>query len=76
MRMRTIDAAIEQLHADDPGNCLTRYALRQMILAGTIPSVKVGQKYLLNYDDLPRLLADPHCMQAGEDRTSSKQVMK
>jgi len=50
MRMRTIDAAIAQLRHDDPGSCLTRHALRQMVLTGQVPHVRVGNKYLVDYD--------------------------
>ena len=51
-RVRTIDGAIAQLKQDDPGTCLTRYALRQMILSGKVKYVRADAKYLVNYDDL------------------------
>jgi len=56
-RMRTLDAAIAQLQRDDPENCLTRYALRQMVLTGKIPCIRAGAKYLINYDNLLTVLA-------------------
>jgi hypothetical protein len=55
--MRTIDAALSQLRQDDPGSCLTRHALRKMILQGRIPHVRAGAKYLVNYDGLLSALA-------------------
>ena len=59
-RMRTLDAAIAQLHTDDPGNCLTKHALRQWVLSGVVPHVRVGAKYLINYDILLAILAGEH----------------
>ena len=56
-RMRTLDSAIAQLKADDPESGLTKYALRQMVLSGVVPSVKAGAKYLINYDALLDMLA-------------------
>ena len=61
-RMRTLEAAITQLQEDDPGSCLTRHALRQMVLSGKVPHVRAGAKYLINYDGLLSALAsgEPH----------------
>lgn len=56
-RMRTIDGALEQLRQDDPGCCLTRHALRRMVLEGKVPHVMAGAKYLVNYDGLLAVLA-------------------
>jgi len=57
MKMRTIDAAIAQLKSDDPGCCLTRHALRRMVLQDKGPHIRCGTKYLINYDGLLALLA-------------------
>ena len=56
-RMRTIEAAINQLLQDDPGSCLTRHALRQLVLRGEVPSIRAGTKYLVNYDRLLAILS-------------------
>lgn len=56
-RMRTLDAAIAQLQQDDPGSCLTRHALRKMVLTGEVPYIRAGSKYLVNYDGLLSALA-------------------
>ena len=57
IRMRTIDAALTQLRQDDPQCCLSRHALRNMVLRGEVPCVKSGCKYLINYDGLLAVLA-------------------
>jgi hypothetical protein len=56
-RMRTLDAAIEQLLQDDPRSCLTRCALRRMVLQGRVPHIRAGSKYLVNYDGLLSVLS-------------------
>ena len=48
-RVRTIDEAIAELKAQDGKTALTRHALRQLIIKGDMPSVKVGRKYLINF---------------------------
>ena len=58
-RMRTISEAIREIKAQDPSTAFTETALRRMIKAGNIPSVKIGAKYLINLDVLYQYLANP-----------------
>ncbi len=61
-RMRTIDAAIKELKQDDPNCALTRHALRRMVISKRVPSVQVGNKYLVNLDSLINLLSEPEVL--------------
>jgi len=63
MRMRTQAMAYREIVETDPNTALTPHALRKMILAGRIPSVRVGAKYLIDMDNLEQALA-----QTGEDK--------
>ena len=56
-RMRTVDQAVAQIRQDDPQSCLTRHALRKLVLTGVVPCVKTGKKRLINYDRLLAFLA-------------------
>lgn len=56
-RMRTINQAIDYIHECDNKTALTKYALRRLIANGTIPSIQVGNKYLINLDILDVFLA-------------------
>jgi len=47
---------MEMLRADDPGTYVTRSSLDYFIREGTIPSVKVGNRILINYDMLLKIL--------------------
>lgn len=49
-RMRTIPKAYEQLKKIDPESCITMRSLRKMVKCGDIPTVKIGNKTLINYD--------------------------
>lgn len=51
-RMRTIDQAAEWLLATDPDTALTKTALRRLVTTGKLPSVRVGQKYLISLETL------------------------
>ena len=51
-RMRTIDQAAAWLQENDPGTAFTKTALRRLVVSGKLPSVKVGQKYLINLDTM------------------------
>ena len=56
MRLRTLEQAHAELLAADPSCALARTALRRMVIAGQIPSVRVGAKYLVDIDRLPEYL--------------------
>lgn len=57
MRMRTVREAHKELRAADPKCGLGLTGLYRMVADGTIPSVRVGQKYLLDLDYLEGYLS-------------------
>lgn len=56
-RMRTIDQAAAWMKENDPNTALTKTALRRLVVSGKLPSVMIGQKYLLNLDTLEAFLS-------------------
>ena len=56
-RMRTIDQAAAWLQENDPETALTKTALRRFVVTGQLPSVRVGQKYLIALETLDDYLA-------------------
>ena len=59
-RMRTLDEAYKELKQLDPHTALSKYALRQMALSGTIPTIRCGRKRLINFDGLLAYLNGEH----------------
>ena len=59
MKMRTINEAHAELLATDPGCCLTKTAIRRLLVTGAVPSVRVGQKYLVSMEALEHYLSCP-----------------
>lgn len=57
MRMRTIEQAAGYIKANDPETAVTKTALRRLVVAGAIPSVRVGQKYLVSLEAVDNYLA-------------------
>ena len=55
-RMRTIDQAIDWLKETDPDNALTKNALRNLIVSGQLPHVRIGKKYLVSLEILAQFL--------------------
>ena len=55
-RMRTIDQAAASLAEIDPGCALTKTGLRRLVTTGQLPSVKIGNKYLIDLDVLESYL--------------------
>lgn len=49
-RMRTKDNAYAEIKKLDPNTDFTKRALQRMIAVGDIPTVKVGNKNLINLD--------------------------
>ena len=58
-RMRTIAEAYKYLQKSDPDTAMNPHAIRKLILTQTIPSVKSGNKYLINLDTLEDYLNLP-----------------
>lgn len=46
-RMRTIDQAHAWLVETDPETAITKTGLRRLVTSGQLPSVRIGNKYLL-----------------------------
>lgn len=55
-RIRTMNEAIQEIKEADPRTCLTKSALRRLILTGKIPHTRIGRKILINMDVLERYL--------------------
>ena len=55
-RMRTIGEAAAWLRENDPETAFTPTALRRLVISGTLPSVRIGSKYLINLDTLEAFL--------------------
>lgn len=56
-QMRTIDKAYEHLLSTDKDCSLTRTALRRLVVNGTIPSVRIGAKYLVSLEAIDVFLS-------------------
>ena len=70
-QMRTIEETIKYIKAQDEGNCLTKHALRQLVISHRLPSVRVGSKYLINLQTLESYLRGdimPEAIQEGTIR--------
>lgn len=57
VRTRTIREAASYFHESDPQTCLTETAIRRLIRTGTVPSVRVGRKYLVTVEALEAYLS-------------------
>lgn len=68
MRMRTIKEAAAYVRQDDPGTGLTETAIRRFVTTGVLPSVRVGQKYLIALENLEKLLAGEIPMHQQEQK--------
>lgn len=51
-RIRTIQAAVNEIKAADPGSAISYHAIRAAILAGKIPASRTGAKYLVDLDQV------------------------
>lgn len=58
-KMRTINEAYKAIKAEDPETAITPHAIRRLILKGSIPCVRAGNKYLIDLDGLKEYLKNP-----------------
>lgn len=56
-RMRTIDQAVTYMQEIDENTALTKTALRRLVVNGTIPSVRIGKKYIVDLNFLEGFLS-------------------
>ena len=56
-RMRTIEQASTYMKERDEHTALTKTAIRRLVISGAVPSIRVGNKYLLDLDTLESYLA-------------------
>lgn len=58
MLIRTIDKAYDELKKRDPNTAISRQLVRQMVRTGMVPSMKSGNKQLVDVDVLEKYVAD------------------
>lgn len=58
MMIRTIDQAYDELKKRDPDTAISRYLVRQMIRTEMVPSIKSGNKRLVDVDVLEKYVSD------------------
>ncbi|MDE6240871.1 MAG: hypothetical protein K2M08_00440 [Anaeroplasmataceae bacterium] len=51
-RMRTIKECVKMLKADDPKSAITYNTIRTLCLNNQVSFIKIGTRYLVNYDSL------------------------
>lgn len=59
VQWRSIDKGYDEYISKDPGSSLSKHCFRQMVLNGTIPSIKVGVKRLIDIETLDEHLKNP-----------------
>lgn len=51
-RIRSMRKAYDEIVANDPETSISYYHFRHLVITGVIPSVKSGQRYLLDMDNV------------------------
>ena len=72
-RMRTLPEAFAELKKEDPSTAYTLRALRAAVNKGEIPVVSVGNKRLINLDNLYEILNMPSYSQ---NKSSTEGIRK
>lgn len=54
-RIRTIKSALAEIKGMDSKTALTEYRIRQLVINGEVPSMKCGNKYLVDVDILMKV---------------------
>ena len=52
IKLRTMETAYQAIKEMDPDTAITRWAIRQAVTGGYVPSRRVGNKYVINLDSL------------------------
>lgn len=51
-RIRTLQGAVVEIRAMDPGTAITMHHLRALVRMGVIPCQRAGRKYLVAIEDI------------------------
>lgn len=57
-KIRTINQAYDEIKTKDPDTAISRYLVRAMVNDGTVPSIKNGNKKLVDMDVLERKIKE------------------
>lgn len=57
-RIRSIDKAYDEIKAKDPETAISRYLVRAMVNQGLVPSIKNGNKKLVDVDVLEECIKE------------------
>ena len=57
LHMRTINEAAEYFKSVDPCTALKKNAIRRLVSSGEVPSVRIGNKYLVSLEALNEYLS-------------------
>ena len=71
-KYRTINQAYECIKALDADTAITYHALRQLVVSGQMPSMRVGKKYLIDLDILSGFLRPQVSQEHSLDFTPSQ----
>ena len=71
-RMRLISECFQLLKESDPNTAVTLCGLRRLVKVGEIPSLKVGRKCMIDYDQLLDYLTNPPPDKPDEANTIGK----
>lgn len=55
-RLRTVDKAYNEIQAKDPETAISRYLVKQMVKQGMIPSIRSGNKRLVDVDVMEKCI--------------------
>lgn len=71
-RMRLINDIYNEIKLNDPDTAITLCGLRRLVQTGVIPSVQIGRKRLINYDNLMdylnNIISDTETVETGTVR--------
>lgn len=74
-RMRTLPEAFAELKKADPYTAYTLRALRAAVNKGEIPVVTIGNKRLINLDNLYEMLSTPSCSQKNSSAEGIRKIV-
>lgn len=58
-RMRLMREAYEEIKKADPGTAITMNYIRKLVISEAVPSMRAGNRYLINMADLEAYLVNP-----------------
>lgn len=74
VKVRSLKSALIYIKSLDSGTAISENAIRKLVVSGTVPSIRVGKKYLVNVDYLVNYFEGRLSPEVEQEKTETPEI--